>query len=685
MKYTKNNLKKSIKSFGKQTVVVMSLFIAALSLTGCAEEVTQQEQGEETAYLFSNSPLAFVPSVGNLWQGFCEGVPHVDEWGNNGTRGNITRGGITRGGRYEGDDVDGKNYQSLKTTDVFYVSGYRYNPTKGQTVADVTVPNFFNNAQVTYNGQWLANGDYYIPTADDRTDFFAWFIPSSSEGVTLSSSQSGGLQLDYTVPTDPAKHPDLMTAVKRGESYHTARSYTVPLAFDHQLTEVNFVAGENLSPGTVDEIAFTDVCTEGRLTVGNGTWTKITSPSETKYAVNFATRTATGHKRTGETILGGLMMIPQDFTGEEPSVRIKMTVNGTPYTVFAPLKNLGNWQQGTAVTYVVSTSSLPQRLSGVLTLSSNSVKMRVDKQRQVTVTANTSGGALSVVSNNPAIATATIIGNVVTITGKALGTTTVTVTSAETDSYASGAQIINVEVRESIPMETYTVNGVSFKMISVEAGTFSNFASEGYSPTSNLSVVLTNDYYLGETEVTNALWLAVMRHDNPSYSHTSKNNGDNYPVSNVSPSDCYTFLSKLNAITGETFRLPTEAEWEFAARGGNDSEGYRYSGSNTITDVAWYSGNASSTTHPVKQKNPNELGFYDMSGNISEWCNDYYGSLPSNKTVTNPTGASSGSNWVTRGGGWYYNEQFCRTTYRNYQSNISSDSHRKGFRLALSQ
>ena len=214
---------------------------------------------------------------------------------------------------------------------------------------------------------------------------------------------------------------------------------------------------------------------------------------------------------------------------------------------------------------------------------------------------------------------------------------------------------------------TIPVNGVSFNMIKVEAGSFQMGGDGEYDGKPVHQVTLTNDYYIGETEVTQELWTAVMG-SNPSH-FTSSNQ---LPVEMVSWDDCQTFITKLNALTGRTFRLPSEAEWEFAARGGNASEGYTYSGSNTIGDVAWYwdnipsrsSGKTGYGTQPVATKAPNELGIYDMSGNVWEWCQDRYGSYSSD-AQTNPTGSPSYYNRVSRGGSWSYDGSKCRVAGRN--------------------
>ena len=213
--------------------------------------------------------------------------------------------------------------------------------------------------------------------------------------------------------------------------------------------------------------------------------------------------------------------------------------------------------------------------------------------------------------------------------------------------------------------KTYTVNGVSFTMVDVEGGPFTMGATseqgrDAESDEKPTHKVTLSNYSIGETEVTQALWQAVMG-SNPSHFK-----GDlQRPVEKVSWNDCQTFIQRLNQLTGGNFRLPTEAEWEYAARGGKSSRGYKYSGSNTIGDVAWYDSNSLSKTRVVKTKQPNELGIYDMSGNVWEWCSDWYSSsYYSSYLGMNPTGPSSGSDRVLRGGSWNYNARSCRVANR---------------------
>ena len=233
------------------------------------------------------------------------------------------------------------------------------------------------------------------------------------------------------------------------------------------------------------------------------------------------------------------------------------------------------------------------------------------------------------------------------------------------------------EVKPVSGDQTFAVNGVSFKMVKVGGGTFQMGSndSEAYSNEKPVHSVTLSDYYIGETEVTQALWMAVMG-NNP-----SKWKGDNLPVEQVSWDECRTFIGKLNSLTGKNFRLPTEAEWEYAARGGRKSNGYKYSGSNTLGNVAWYTDNSGSQTHSVKAKQANELGLYDMSGNVWERCQDWFGSYSSG-SQTNPTGPTTGSGRVIRGGSWSGDAGYCRVSGRYSIAPDNRDGY-LGLRLAL--
>jgi len=229
---------------------------------------------------------------------------------------------------------------------------------------------------------------------------------------------------------------------------------------------------------------------------------------------------------------------------------------------------------------------------------------------------------------------------------------------------------------------TFTVGGVSFTMVFVQGGTFtmgctSEQGNDCDSDEKPAHRVILSDYYIGETEVTQALWEAVMG-SNPS----KKWKGDDLPECNASWYDAQEFCRKLSQQTGCTFRLPTEAEWEYAARGGKRSQGYKYSGSNTLSDVAWYKDNSGYQTHPVKRKQANELGLYDMSGNVGEWCQDGYDDYVS-YPQTNPVVPPTSSFIVCRGGDWLENARYCRVAKRNTSGRLIYNKDSSGLRVVL--
>lgn len=248
----------------------------------------------------------------------------------------------------------------------------------------------------------------------------------------------------------------------------------------------------------------------------------------------------------------------------------------------------------------------------------------------------------------------------------------------------SSSRSVSVNLQE-VPVRfsdgVLTIKGVSYEMVWVEGGTFrmgatseqGKDASSDEKPVHNVTL---SGFYIGKTEVTQALWKMVMD------SNPSEFRGDNLPVENVSWDDCQEFIWKLRHLTGQNFRFPTEAEWEFACRGGNNSRGYKYSGSNYIDNVAWYNGNSGFKTHPVATKSPNELGIYDMSGNVWEWCSDWYHYKYSRGAQTNPEGPSKGWDRVCRGGSWYSDINASRLSCRHQDRTYKTDK-RLGLRLAL--
>ena len=222
----------------------------------------------------------------------------------------------------------------------------------------------------------------------------------------------------------------------------------------------------------------------------------------------------------------------------------------------------------------------------------------------------------------------------------------------------------------------------TFRMMPIKPGTFTMGSpntemGRGTNEGPQHEVTITKEYWIAETQVTQDLWQLVMG-NNPS---ANKSLYTKHPVENVSWNDCQAFIAKLNEITGKKFRLPTEAEWEFAARGGTLSKGYKFAGSNNQKEVAWYVSNSNGTTQPVAQKQPNELGIFDMSGNVAEWVNDYYKAY-SAEAVTDPTGPASGSFRVYRNGGYSDKAANVRIAYRYMQSQTYKQPF-IGLRLAL--
>lgn len=242
------------------------------------------------------------------------------------------------------------------------------------------------------------------------------------------------------------------------------------------------------------------------------------------------------------------------------------------------------------------------------------------------------------------------------------------------------ALILTVSSAFAVSAQEPTKNVLDIQMVVVEGGTFvmggiEHYGEQCYPDEFPKHTVTVDDYYIGQYEVTQELYKFVMGY-NPSHFV-----GDSLPVDNISWVDAKTFIFELNKMTGKNYRLPTEAEWEFAARGGGLSKGFNYSGSDNINDVSWCDGNSGRKTHKVGTKAPNELGIYDMSGNVYEWCSDRYAIYKSQEQI-NPQGPEYGKARVMRGGSWRSESRNCRNTYRSsedYEARILNC----GLRLVL--
>ncbi|MBQ8772956.1 MAG: SUMF1/EgtB/PvdO family nonheme iron enzyme [Muribaculaceae bacterium] len=249
---------------------------------------------------------------------------------------------------------------------------------------------------------------------------------------------------------------------------------------------------------------------------------------------------------------------------------------------------------------------------------------------------------------------------------------------------ASGSAPMKQRVTVELPAKTNVLgeqikSAVSFDLILVEPGMFKMGATpeqEGADDDERPVhwVKLTNPYYMGETEVTQALWEYVMGYNNSTFQDPNK------PVEMISWDDAIMFLKKLGELTSSKFRMPTEAEWEYAARGGNKTQHYMYSGSSNVDEVGWYYNNSQNSTHVVKELKPNELGLYDMSGNVWELCSDYKCKYP-DKEVENPVGLQPSNNRVRRGGAW--DCEVSNDVRVAFRRRVEQDQREKGLGLRL--
>ncbi len=322
---------------------------------------------------------------------------------------------------------------------------------------------------------------------------------------------------------------------------------------------------------------------------------------------------------------------------------VTLTVNGNevenPYTVMRTVVD----QQVTATATLQQPARLPSTVTETFT---------IPRLEGAHVTGDVTGDGQVDISDVNAIINIML--------GKAAQNAAGDVTNDGAVDIADVNGVINIMLGKNAPKFTeYTVNGVKFKMIDVDGGTFMMGDDNGDDASPAHQVTL-SDYSIGETQVTQELWQAVMG------SKPSRIKEDNplLPIDYIRWYECQDFITRLNELTGKTFSMPTEAQWEYAARGGKKSKGYKYSGSNNVDDVAWYGGNSSYVLHPVATKAPNELGIYDMSGNVMEWCQDYMGNY-SSEPQTDPTGPTAETNYrIVRGGDFGWDAYFCEVSYR---------------------
>ena len=483
------------------------------------------------------------------------------------------------------------------------------------------------------------------------------------------------------------------------------------------------------------EGSFTVSATQTEMTVDllpQFGWLTITGDNISQGGYIFATNTATG----GMTQLGTIPLNNREMSSGVYTLRVQkekykdysttITIeDGKTITIRPSLE--ANFTQVTLTTnegadiYVDGNRLGTTRWTGTLELGEHSVETRQASHHSaytnVRITPQSAGQTITLNNPLPIYGSLIVDGSPadvdVYVDGKKVGTSPLFVSELligthkirlEKDGYDQQEKTVQIaenqesmldftlakETLKALPQpvpdasstgnQTFTVNGVSFTMIAVKGGTFTmgatveqgSDAESGEKPTHQVTL---SDYYIGETEVTQELWQAVMG------SNPSDFSGTNLPVETVSWDDCQTFITKLNQLTGKNFRLPTEAEWEYAARGGQKSKGYKYAGSNTLSDVAWYRDNSSSKTHPVKQKQANELGLYDMSGNVWELCQDWYDNYGS-AAQTNPIGPSSGFTRLNRGGSWLSSASGCRVAYR-YSDSPGYRGCDLGFRVVL--
>lgn len=527
--------------------------------------------------------------------------------------------------------------------------------------------------QTTQKGFSFDVGSLGITKVDDNKTGEIWvYVPAGVRKIDIRHPQLGS-QLGYVFPVSITAARTYVMQLTTGTVHTVVEQDDGKTYLALTVTPANAVV---LVDGTLRQLK-ADGCLSLRLARGEHSYS-VQAPG---YASQSGTVTLGMQKQNKRIDLESVMA----------SVTIGCATPGTTLYVNDEMKGTGSWSG----TLAAGEYLLEARKEGYYG-QKQTLTLGEKENRTITLPALTARVGSLDVSYTPVDAEVYVDGQKVGTSPDVFRNLLIGTHKVELrkDGYANKSLTVTIEEGQTASLSgalekgfssdgrTFTVNGVTFTMIPVEGGTFTMGATSeqgtdafpGEKPAH--SVTLSN-YSIGQTEVTQALWLAVMG-SNPSYFQ-----GDQRPVEKVCWNDCQEFITKLNNITGQNFRLPTEAEWEYAARGGKQSRGYKYSGSNDISDVAWYGSNSNHKTHDVATKKPNELGIYDMTGNVWEWCQDWYGDY-SSVSQTNPTGASSGSSRVHRGGSWSDDARLCRVSLHNGYNPINYFGF-LGMRLALSE
>jgi formylglycine-generating enzyme required for sulfatase activity len=531
--------------------------------------------------------------------------------------------------------------------------------------------------------------DLYLPTAGvvnltaDKKETVSVTMKPDFGTLKITTTPESGATVSLDGQPTGKVTPYTFEQVKSGEHTVTLRLNMYKMATEKVVMQAGgnlnlpVVLAPTFAAVTVTTNPASDIYIAGERK-GNGTWEGRLLPGVYNFEAKKEKYSSASEKRevvSGQPLTINLQPIAKTGTLKVMTTPIDATIS------------LGGENKGTAPAtlrnLLVGDYTLSLSLPGYATTTKSvtisegetaNVTETLVNGRAVTINSEPAGVPLSIdgslVGQTPYSGSLTFGSHVIQIQqGEKKAEKTVSITQSEGETSFS--------LSFSFKSFTETVNGTNIDMVAIKGGTFQMGSNEGRSQEKPIHNVTVSDFIIGKTEVTQAQWVAVMG-SNPSHFR-----GDNLPVENVSWNDVQDFLSKLDVKTGKNYRLPTEAEWEYATGGGENNRTI-YCGTNdgsTLGNYAYWNTNSNGTTHPVGSKQPNQLGLYDMCGNVYEWCSDWYGGY-SNSPQNNPKGASSGSSRVLRGGGWYSFFDDCSPVFR---TNGTPDyrSITTGFRLAL--